>query len=155
MRFRFQRRRDTATGAEPAAAEPRWASSGVADEIDAYLRGRLVDYLTGRGREIPAWAVLNRLAHADHDELVRLVGGVAGSPTPVTRRLPWAEAERFLAARLLADDGRTAEGLRRIQAETLVPLELSLVDRTTSERVSADGVLGAARTAVESRGSRT
>src|ERR687897_327436 len=45
-----------------------WRDSGLADEIQAFLAGRLVNHLTAYRQPVPAWAALNRLAHADRSD---------------------------------------------------------------------------------------
>jgi hypothetical protein len=63
-----------------------WRDSGVADEVEACLAGRLVEHLTATRQPVPAWAVLNRLAHADRSELVRFVEGANVDPASEPRR---------------------------------------------------------------------
>jgi hypothetical protein len=100
------------------------------DEIEAFLEGRLVEHRSSRGRSVPAWAVVNKLAHGDASELARLAGGIG-----VAEREPaWLGAQRGLAAELLA--GRTPAQVACIQREVLVPLELWLVDRAESTTVT-------------------
>ena len=134
-------------------AEPQaWSDSGVADEVEAFLHGRLVERLTAAVRTLPAWSALNRVAHADHCELLSGLGDDPSVGRP-RRRLPWAETERFLAARLLAAGGGVPDGVRRVQSETLVPLELSMIDRVAAEGLGAADVLVAAAEKMDSRGS--
>ena len=51
-----------------------------------------MDFYTFKGRLLPAWVALNRVAHADRSELVTLVAGAARGPL----RAPWAATERFI-----------------------------------------------------------
>jgi hypothetical protein len=150
--MRFRRKRETGQGADHAPAEDRaWKDSGLADEVEAFLEGRFVDHLATHGQPVPAWAVLNRLAHADHAELVRLVDGDLldpryGGPKPHA----WAVPERFIAANIVVTRGATPEGLREIQRGVLVPLELQLIEDTRHEKMTADQVLDAGARALES-----
>lgn len=123
--------------------------------MQAFLNGCLADHLASRGRAVPGWAALNRLAHADHDELLGLLLGRGPGPTdPPVPVHAWAEAERQLAARVFATDGSTPEGLARVQREALVPLELSLAARWRRERMGATAVLVAGTQALERYGSQ-
>ncbi len=138
MRFRRFRHAEAGEYPTPPSVEPRaWADSGLADEVEAYLAGRYVDHLTAQGRPVPVWSVLNRLAHADHPELVRVVEGTPGDG----KAHPWAVPERFIAARLVATRGATPEGLDAVQQAVLVPLELSLVERARYDKLTPDVIL--------------
>lgn len=149
MRFSPFRRNRRGDQASTPPTEPRsWHESGVGAEVEAFLTGRIVDHLVAHKTPLPVWAVVNRLAHADHDELVRLVGGdgldrLAHPSRPVQA---WAEHERFIAAHLLATSGSTPDRLDRIQREVLVPFELELIERSRVEPFDSDDVLdGAAK----------
>jgi hypothetical protein len=142
--MRFRRFRHAKAGAYPTPppppAEPReWADSGLADEVEAYLAGRYVDHLTAQGHPVPVWSVLNRLAHADHATLVRVVEGNPGDTTHKPH--PWGVPERFIAARLVATRGATPEGLDAVQQAVLVPLELSLIERARYDKLTPDVIL--------------
>jgi hypothetical protein len=128
-----------------------WRDSGLAEEVQAFLAGRLVNRLTADRQPVPAWAALNRLAHADRSDLVRLVaGGSTASTAPSSSgHASWAAAERFVAGHMLAR-ARTPEELEHVQRATLVPLELMLIERTKTERLSADEVLQLGAEAVDS-----
>jgi hypothetical protein len=121
-----------------------WHDSDLAEEIAAFLEGRLVDFYTFRGRLLPAWLALNRLAHADHSELLRLVSGAVRGPA----RPPWATTERFIAARVLAQ-APTPQLLDQLQAQVLVPIELKMVLHAKVEGLDAEQVLAAASTALD------
>ena len=119
-----------------------WRDSGLADEVEAFLSGRLAEQFAGAGQAVPAWAVLNRLAHADRSELVRVVegGGVDRLGHPSSGQPPWAPAERFVAGHLLAR-AATPEQLTHVQQTALVPVELLLIERSKTDRLTADQVL--------------
>ena len=151
MRFKpFRRRQPRSTQPDDAVAPSDWRDSGVAEEVQAFVEGRLADHIRAQGDAIPAWAALNRLAHADHKTLVRLVEGEGLNQFPVRRSHPWAEQERFVAGHLLATSGATPEALDRIQQQALVPLELSLIERSRTERFSPERVLDAGMKALDS-----
>jgi hypothetical protein len=121
-----------------------WHDSDLADEVVAFLEGRLVDYYMFKGRLLPAWVALNRLAHADRSELVALVGGAARGPL----RSPWATTERFIAARVLAQ-APTPKLLDRLQSQVLVPVELAMLIRSKPEGLDAEQVLALAVSALD------
>jgi hypothetical protein len=152
MRFRpFRRRQRRSPQSDDGAAPSDWCDSGVADEVEAFVEGRLADRIRAQGNSVPAWVALNRLAHADHKTLVQLVEGKGQKQlTPIRPVHPWVEQERFIAAHLLATSGATPEALDRIQQQALVPLELSLIERSRTERLSPEKVLDAGREALDS-----
>lgn len=127
-----------------------WRDSGLADEVAAFLAGRLVDHLTARGQTVPAWAVLNRLAHADRSELIRFVegAGVDRMIHPSYAQAPWVAAERFIAGHLLVK-APTPEALVRVQQTALVPVELRLIEQSKIERLTAEQVLNAGAEALD------
>ncbi len=151
MRFpRFWQRPDPADGDGRSTGGLRRRDSGVADEVEAFLMGRLVDHLAARGQPVPAWAVLNRLAHADSGELRSLIdgtGGGWGGGSPLVQ-VPWASAERSMAGNLLARVS-TPEALATIQGTTLMPLELRLIERSKVEKLTVDEVLEAGAEALD------
>lgn len=150
MRFPHfgQRGRPDGDGDERASPD-EWRYSGLADEVEAFLAGRYVDHLATRRQPVPPWAVINRLAHADRTELVNLVAGMGPDGIPVPRAVQpqWEESERFVAAHLLATSG-SPEAIRRVQRTTLIPLELALIERVKTERLTAEQVLEAGAAAL-------
>jgi hypothetical protein len=147
---RFWQRPDAADGDGRSAGGHRWRDSSVADEVEAFLMGRLVDHLAARCQPVPAWAMLNRLAHADSGELRSLVDGTGGGwgGGPPIIQVPWASAERFIAGNLLAR-ATTPEALATIQGATLMPLELRLIERSKVEKLTVDQVFAAGAEALE------
>jgi hypothetical protein len=144
MRFRH---RDAEEPEEPHGEDElaaAWHDSDLAEEVVAFLEGRLVDFYTIKGRLLPAWVALNRVAHADRSELVTLVAGAARGPL----RAPWATTERFIAARVLAQ-ASTPTLLDQLQSQVLVPVELAMLSRSKSEILDAEQVLAAAVSALD------
>jgi hypothetical protein len=135
--WHLRRRADRREGADAAWSVPEAPPvASLSEEVAALLAGRLVEYCTATGQEVPAWAALNRLAHADRPELADLVARrVSGGGA--TR---WAAAELLIAARLLVQ-AETPDELRSLQQRVLVPLELRLVDRCRPERLGPHEVL--------------
>jgi hypothetical protein len=128
-----------------------WRDSGLADEVQAFLAGRLVNHLKACRQPVPAWAALNRLAHADRSDLTRVVtsGSAGGTALASPGDASWADAERFVAGHLLAR-ARTAEELTHVQRAKLVPLELVLIEQTRFQRLTAEEVLELGAEAVNS-----
>lgn len=144
-------RRSAPSEGPDAGAEPPhpWHDSGLAEEVEAFLAGRLVDHMAAQHRPVPPWTALNRLAHADHPVIAGLVAGAGLERSLYSGAVhPWAMTERFAAAQFLARARTTAE-LRALQQTTLVPLELDLVERARRERLTPEQVLEAAVDALD------
>ena len=122
----------------------------MADEVEAFLGGRFVDYLAKHGQPVPAWAVVNRLAHADHAELVRLVDGdLLDARHGAAKPHAWAVPERFIAANILVTRAH-AERLRDPAGGPRAGLELRLIEDTRHEKMTAEQVLDAVARSLES-----
>jgi hypothetical protein len=147
-RHRSSRYRPAALG--QGGAEPVTVGAALAAESEAFLHGRLADQLVATGRRVPGWVMLNRLAHGTRDELAAL--GVAGHcgwrAHPSLGGPQWLADERALASRLIGI-GTSAEALRTLQDEVLIPLELTLIARSRSESLSPQDVIGAASRALD------
>lgn len=151
MRFpHFWQRPEPAGGDGGSAGHRDWRESGVADEVEAFLTGRFADQLSARRAPVPAWAALNRLAHADRTELQAVVEGASGGwgSCPLLSQPTWAPSERFVAGNLLAR-APTPEALATIQRTTLIPLELRLIERGKVDRMTAEQVLEAGAEALD------
>jgi hypothetical protein len=120
---------------------PPGQAAAPGDESEAFVHGRLVEFLLAAGRPVPAWAVLNRLAHASLDELSELAaaGGPAAGEPPAGEPA-WLRAQRSLAAALVAGATRPAD-LVSFQRAVLVPLELWVIERSRSEAVTSRHVI--------------
>lgn len=121
--------------AEPAPVLPDGAAA-VGDEVEAFLQGRLVDYFVARSRPVPAWTVLNKVAHATADELAALAGGPGKDPTAEPDEPRWRSERRALAAQLL-EDAPTPQQLADVQRKALVPLELWEIERSRTTTVTS------------------
>jgi hypothetical protein len=128
----------------------------LADEVEAFLSGRLVDHFDDLGREAPPWARLSRLAHATVPELIALLKqgpGRAGSESQHpwsdgSMAREWEAAERVLAMRLLTSGPDPAD-VRRAQREALLPLELRLMEQAKVQPLAIDEVIEAASDALD------
>jgi hypothetical protein len=117
-----------------AERDPVLPSDSVADEIEAFLQGDLAEWLETSAAAVPSWALLNRLAHADRDELDHLNERELGSADAgsVTGSHRWRAGQLLLADYLLATTS-SPEELDRVQREVLVPLELWLIGESRIE----------------------
>ncbi|HEX6417973.1 MAG TPA: hypothetical protein VFZ77_05740 [Acidimicrobiales bacterium] len=147
----YWRRSAPREGPDPGGLPPHpWHDSGLADEVEAFLAGRLVDHMAAQHRPVPPWTALNRLAHADRAVIAGLVAGAGLERSAYSGAVhPWAMTERFAAAQFLAR-ARTQTELQALQQTTLVPLELDLVERARRDRLTPEQVLEAAVDALDS-----
>jgi hypothetical protein len=95
-------------------------------EVEAFLNGSSEDWFFTRGQHIPAWAYINRVAHADHDRLGALA---AWAPDEPSRCHGWREAVAILARDTIEAGERDPRAIRRVQLDSLVSLELRLISR--------------------------
>lgn len=106
----------------------RWVESPLADESEAFLAGRYLERLHGRGEvtHVAPWMWLNCVAHSD----LQRVRDLSRQPV-LARQQPtdsWADA-RVRIARAALDACRDDPiELRRLQSAVLVPLELRLMN---------------------------
>jgi hypothetical protein len=96
-------------------------------EVEAFLGGSSEDWFFTRGRNIPAWAYINKVAHADPGRLGWLA---AWAPDEPSRCHGWREAVAILAQDTIEAGERDPRAIRRIQLDSLVALELHLITRT-------------------------
>jgi hypothetical protein len=118
----------------------------LAEEAEAFLAGRLADRFADTGRGVPAWALLNRLAHGSIDELTALLVAAQGGWRAHPSALVWTAAERRLALRLLSTSGTPGE-LRSLQSAVLIPVEFELTKRPTA--LSPEDVIAAVTQALD------
>lgn len=103
------------------------------EECGAYLSGTYAELLVRRGTPVPAWAWINRLAHAD-EPAVR--DGIAAEGDDG----PWPAARRCLEAVALDVAAGVEAGLPELQREVLRPLELLLLDADAALDLTAPGL---------------
>lgn len=93
-------------------------------EFDAYLAGGYAEWSLAHGQSVPAWAWMNRIAHASLVDLRATTDRSAVSENDPDL-VPWELTTRFLIQEVLAtatDD----EALHELQQRVLVPVELGL-----------------------------
>lgn len=116
MRRRSTRKRlaTEQTGSAPASSE-------LAEQCELFLSGAYREYLEARGRPIPAWAWINRLAHGDRADFERAAAMHNGDAT----------AEALIAEIAAVALTRLQRGvdLETLQQNSLIPLELALAAR--------------------------
>ncbi len=95
----------------------------LVEGAQAFLEGRLVEVLDGRGVPVPTWAWTNVLAHGSLDQLRRVSVERRSGKSNVRE---WREGRANLACLMLEAAGRFGPMLRVQQDTVLVPLELIL-----------------------------
>lgn len=90
----------------------------------------------------PSWTVLNRLAHTTFEDLIELArsGGEAMGAVRDGQEPGWWAGQRALAANLVAG-AATSDDAADARWEVLVPLELSLIERSRSATITSGRVL--------------
>jgi hypothetical protein len=122
----------------------RWATRDTRDdeydlgeECEAFLRGTYLHWLREEGLPIPAWAHLNRAAHAELAEVREHI--LAEDTTELAGDFP--AAALLVEAILVA--AATPEELPAVQRDVLVPLELDLMQHRVSPRGAVERVTSA------------
>jgi hypothetical protein len=110
--------------------------TGVGEECEAYLSGRLAAYLQCRDRPVPPVGWLNQVVHGTPNELAFLASCANSyAIQPAT----WRRAVGYLSQMLIERAEETFRPIEQLQQELLVPLELELMgDPTASELDAAD-----------------
>ena len=133
----WRHRKQSREQSRQPAAVPAGFETGVGDECEAYLAGRLAAYLQRSGRPIPPAAWLNQLVHASPTELVFL----AAEGADVIQPSPWHQAVGYLCRSLLeraAEIGCPVDGLQR---DLLLPLELALIGNADAAELDSADVI--------------
>jgi hypothetical protein len=116
-------------------------------EVEAFLSGSAEEWFYTRGEAIPAWAYINKVAHADPDRLGRLA---AWAPDEPARCHGWREAVGVLARDTIAAGARDPRAIHRIQFDRLIGLELQLISR--SSRVAPETLVELGRASLNDQG---
>jgi hypothetical protein len=95
-------------------------------ETEAFLSGCYVEQAARDSTAIPAWALLNTVAHGD---LARIKAAARSGLGPLRFALPlgWSKAARELAREVAALVGDDEELLESIQLAVLIPFELEFI----------------------------
>ncbi len=134
MMWKWRRRREVQGIRDHSLARETRSGSRLAREVEAFLSGSSAELFLARGREVPAWAYVNQVAHADPDLLWQLAASEpawkAGATRPSCGRfgsLSWRGAVAVLAGEILHLAGNDPGSIRRIQLDRLLPLESVLM----------------------------
>ena len=95
------------------------------NEFDAFLAGRYADWLSNANRSVPAWAWVNKVAHATIEEIHTLAMSSPPATAPAAT-VPWHRVSALLAKEVLVAVGDDKCRLAALQREALVPAELQL-----------------------------
>jgi hypothetical protein len=130
MRFRRAHR-----GAGGFASDRDPAGVGLVEEVEDFLAGRTAFRLAMVGDPVPAWTVVNSLAHAEPGVL-RVVANERAERHPSSPTATLAHLAHVVV------DGRADDEVRVLQRTLLVPLELGVLntvrcDRLTNAQVEA------------------
>lgn len=118
-----------------------WGGSGVADEAEAFLQGRLLEQVraAGAGGQAPPWMWLNAVAHGDKHVLEDLAAPSAANQQAANS---WRAARAVVARELLDRSGGEPAMIRTLQHRVLIPLEERFTDlgHLTPARLTDIGV---------------
>lgn len=104
------------------------AGARLAEEVEAFLSGSSCEWYVSRGRALPPWVYVNRVAHAEPDRLRQLAMDAPGGSHPA---LSWRQAVALLAREILRVGQSDRGSIRRIQLGSLVSLESQLISRAS------------------------
>ncbi|HWC38193.1 MAG TPA: hypothetical protein VG476_06675 [Acidimicrobiales bacterium] len=137
MMWKWRRRRESQRVRDHSLSRETRSGTRLAREIEAFLSGSSGEWFIARGREVPTWAYVNRVAHADPDVLWQLAAWQPGprarlttQPESQADRLGWRGAVALLAGEVLDLGGSDPCAIRQIQLDRLLPLESALMSRT-------------------------
>lgn len=101
-------------------------------ESEAFLCGSYVEQVARESVSVPAWALLNTVAHGD---LARIQTAARSGAGPLRWALPlgWSRAARELAREVAALVGDDEQLLESIQLAVLIPFELEFIKEHGSD----------------------
>ena len=112
------------------------AARRLVREVEAFLPGSSQEWFFTRGRDIPGWAYINKVAHAEPTRLAQLA---AWAPDESTRCRGWREAVGILARDTIRAGAGDPRAIRHIQIDRLVALELVMISRAS--KVAPQGLV--------------
>ena len=104
------------------------AARRLVREVEAFLTGSSQEWFFTRGRDIPGWAYINKVAHAEPTRLAQLA---AWAPDESTRCRGWREAVGILARDTIRAGACDPRAIRHIQIDRLVAGSLPDAERRT------------------------
>jgi hypothetical protein len=96
-------------------------------ECEAYLSGRFAELVASRGDPVPPWAWLNQVAHAEPEDVVALARSGTRPGRLGQGPQDWRVAVGRIAAEVVGRAGTSPAGIRSLQVQVLLPVELSLM----------------------------
>ena len=129
----------------------------LVEECEAFLSGRFAE-LGPKHQPVEPWAQLNKVAHAQPEQLRALAAGTGpwyrvGAWPGGRRSRRWQRAVSEIASDLLNLSGGSPRAVRRLQVHALVPLELELATGGRRYGVTPEAMVMRARAALcRSRG---
>ncbi|MDA8035017.1 MAG: hypothetical protein M0T71_12740 [Actinomycetota bacterium] len=107
----------------------RWTAArtarAVTGDCEAYLAGTFAERAARERSSVPAWALLNSVAHGDLEQIRAAAAG--RGPRLAALPLGWAHASRQLAGEVAAYVGDDEARLSALQLSVLIPYELELI----------------------------
>ena len=132
--WKWRRRREVQGIRDHSLSRETRSGARLAREGEAFLSGSSAELFLARGRDVPTWAYVNQVAHADPDLLCQLAAWEpaweAGPTRPPGGRvgsLSWRGAVAVLANEVLQLGECDPGAVRRIQLDRLLPLESVLM----------------------------
>jgi hypothetical protein len=120
----------------------REAKAGVrlVREVEAFLTGSSEEWFFAHGEDIPVWAYVNKVAHAEPDTLGKLA---AWAPDEASGCTCWRDAVAILAKETIEAGESDPRVIRRIQLDGLLRLESRLISREA--RLAPHGLVALGR----------
>ncbi len=94
-------------------------------ECESFVEGHYVDLLLQNGTQVPGWAWLNQLAHADPNELAEMATGSVKHRGASASDVYWQRAVSLLAREIFIAAAREGCAVEELQRSVLVPLPRS------------------------------
>lgn len=95
-------------------------------ESEAFLAGSYLEQAARQGAAVPAWALLNTVAHGDLVHL-KTVARTGAGPLRWSLPIGWSRASRELAREVTDLVGDDEEMLATVQLSVLIPFELEFI----------------------------
>ena len=132
--WKWRRRREAQGIRDHSLSRETRSGARLAREAEAFLSGSSAELFLARGRDVPTWAYVNQVAHADPDLLYELAAwepALGTGPTSPSEgwvgSLSWRGAVALLANEVLQLGRCDPRAVRRIQRDRLLPLESVLM----------------------------
>jgi len=137
MMWKWRRRREAQRVRDHSLSPETHSGARLTREIEAFLSGSSGEWFTARGRDVPTWAYVNQVAHAEPELLWQLAAWeparetcLAIQPDGRVDGLTWRGAVAVLASEILELGESDPCSIRRIQLNRLQPLEAALMAQT-------------------------